>query len=609
MDSRSKVPFRLQLLFDQERYNQTIDTFHEELKEEHFEQPIFRLMENIPVRILFDSPYKDSRLYMYGLDAVPSHRVEFDENGEIYMRPSSEVVSLYSISDYPLIPGTYLLRVEVEEKTYYAPFAIDSKQVTGEQLQQMRQELEEMMKGLTFDFVHRVYAASPQEKRHSVLPPPLLKKFMILDRHYPYLMSALADLYDRSNFRIQKSYRWTREEQATTLDHVSLRSIYGQAKLPGFVKTPEREVNYNLPENQWIKRIIHRISLFFDEFVEMMAQHRLQVQDEIEELRRYQHQERTSKMLLEKEKELATIEQYIERVDQMERGLNMIASSAWYHEVEMKPLTHIPHVLAADSRYRALYQLYRELHDDRLHISMHPMYTFQWKRTEKLYEMWGFTRILRLLVDHFGFLPRSGWIYSHSQDLSSEDYVIPILPAGERIELVNGDWRLNLVYDGQLPLSTNGTSERDLPLSMGKNNRPDTRIDFYMEEIYAGSLLIDFKYRPVKNFWVQSIVGSQQRYREMDQLIAYVRDSRSNFLYGEKGEMFRQMFDPRPVHEAWAIYAEAREHQRTSHFIEGERLRIIPFNPGDEPQEIANHMENVFNSVKQKMETLKNWER
>jgi len=599
MASPSEATFRLQLLFDQERYNQTVTTFHDRISEEDYARPVFRLLENVPVRLLFDAPDKTSRLYMYGLDEVPGDRVEVDEDGELYLKPSAEPVALHSFGDYPLIPGTYLLRVVSGERTFLAPFLIESKQVSGSQLEQMKQELEEIMKGLTFDLVHRLYAAAPEE-RGQVLPPPLLRKFMILDRHYPTLMSALTDLYDRVNHRIRKSYRWTPEERATALDQVSIRSLYGQSRLPGYVRTPHREVDHDLPENQWVKRMISRLASFFDEFVQNLQLHRQQIELEIEELLPYQQfQERSASAINEKRKELDTIDGYIGRVDQMRRGLRLITSAAWYQEVEMKPRVHIPHVLATDSRYRALYQLYRELSEDQLQVTLHPMYNFQWKRTEKLYEMWGFTRILKALVDHAGFRPISGWIYDHRA--TSDAYIVPVLPPGERIVLVRGEWRLNLVYDGQLPLVLGDTSERELPLSLGKNNRPDTRIDYYLHDIYAGSLLVDFKYRPIRNFWVEAKRNSRQRLREMDQLIAYVRDSRSEHLYGDRGKGLR-LFDPRPVLEAWAIYAETREHERASYYIEDERIRLIPFNPGDDIRMIVRMLDDVLQQVKEKFD-------
>ncbi|NGQ97508.1 DUF2357 domain-containing protein [Brevibacillus sp. SYP-B805] len=602
MDLQSNLPFQLWFLFNQEKYNFSVQTFYTEIKGEEFDRPVFELLENIPVKILFNSPYKNSRLYMYGLDAVIEDRVDIDEDGEIYLRPSSEEVTLYDINYYPFIPAPYLLRVVVEEKTYYAPFLIKSKQVSFEQLELMKKELEEVMKGLAYDLIRRVYAASPEEQQ-VVLPPPLLKKFMALNKHYPYVMAALTDLYEKINFRIQKGYRWIREEQATTLDQISIRSVFGQTKNPGFIKAPHREVNYNLPENQWIKGIIRNVLTVLDDFINMMAAHRVQVQKEMEELSHFKHQESNRRMYLEKENELATITEYNDRVNQMRRGFQMIANAPWYQEVDIKSLSHIPHVLTTDSRYRALYQLHRDLNDEQIEIAMHPVYTFQWKRTEKLYEMWGFIKILKVLKDSFHFQPRTGWIYSRNS--FGENYIIPNLPAGERIELTNDEWRLNLVYDGQLPLSASQTSEREIPLSMGKNNRPDTRIDFYRNDTYAGSLLIDFKYRPIRNFWVHSTRDSLGRKKEMDQLIAYVRDSRSDFLYGEKGKVIRQ-FDPRPVIEAWAIYAEVKENQRTSHYIEEDRIKIIPFNPGDDLSIITDNFEEVFQKVRDKFDLVFN---
>ncbi|MGE7273614.1 DUF2357 domain-containing protein [Brevibacillus panacihumi] len=596
MDLQSSFPFQLQFLFSHERYNFSVKKFYKEMKEVDFETPVFELLENIHVKILFHSSNKNSRLYMYGLDSVTEDRVDIDEDGEIYLRPSSEAVTLYETNDYPLIPAPYLLKVVVEEEVFYAPFFIRSKQVSFEQLELMKKELEETMKGLAYDFIRRVYAASSEEQQ-VVLPPLLLKKFMTLNKQYPYVMAALTDLYQKINFRIQKVYHWVREEQSRTLDHISIRSVSEQSKNPGFIKTPHRQVNFNLPENQWVKGIIRNVLQVLDEIVNMMGVHRMRVQNEMDELSRFLYQESTKKMYQEKKKELATIDEYNDQVNQMRSGFQMIINAPWYQEVDIKSYSHIPHVLTSDSRYRALYQLHRDLNDEEIEISMDPVYTFQWKRTEKLYEMWGFISILKVLRDFFHFQPQTGWIYSKNR--FEENYIIPNLQPGERIELTKDEWRLNLVYDGQLPLVASQTNEKEHPLWMGKNNRPDTRLDFYKRDTYAGSLLIDFKYRPIKNFWLDSLRDSIKRIKEMDQLIAYSRDSRSDYLFGsgQTGRLIRQHTDPRPVLSAWAIYAEIKKNQRTSHNIAEERIQIIPLNPGDDLSLIVSNLEEVFQKV------------
>lgn len=568
----------------------TVDKFYKH--ENVLDMPYsFELTENIPVSILFNSKDKNDRFYMYGLESLTDSRLEIDEAGDIYLKPSSSPVVLYANDYYPLIPGVYLAKVVVEGITYFNPFIIRPKQVTEDQLELMKQDLEGLIRGIAIDFIKKVY--SPASSQVRALPPHLLRQFMTVKKHYPTVMAALMDIHEKANYRIRKEYRWTKENRSNKVDHITVRAQQMKTFHEGKLLTPFSAIDYDLPENRWVKFIIRNVMTLLYQFEESLDNYKDRVLIELEALRRFQFvQESARRELVEKERVLMLLEDYRLLLHKMKIGFQMIVHASWYQEISNKTFTHIPHNLLSDSRYRALFQLHRDLKEEELEVLIDPNFTYQWKRTDKLYEMWGYFNILKLL-NEFGFQSNSGWLFDGK--VHDNKLLIPSLPIGERIVLKKDDLRINYIYDGVLPLASGETDLETSPLYMGKNNRPDGRMDFYKQNVYVGSLMIDFKYRPINNFWKNSFHNLMNRPREMEQLIAYKRDSSSKYLYGEEqGKHIRELLSPRPVREVWALYAEARDDWKNHKFLVEDSIRIIPMNPGQDFVNIQNQLQEII---------------
>ncbi|RCW41677.1 DUF2357 domain-containing protein [Paenibacillus prosopidis] len=551
----------------------------------------FELTENKLVSILFRANDKNARLYMYGLESLTDEKLELDENGDVYLKPSATPIALYAKDYYPLIPGTYLARIITEGTTYYLPFKVRTKQVTEDQLEIMKKDLEDTVRGLAIDFVKKVYSAA--DNQNKALPPQLLRQFMMIKKHYPSVMAALTDIYKKANYRIRKEYRWTREYRARQIDHVTVRTLQTKSFHEGQLRTPVNAIDYDLPENRWVKFIIRNVLALLDKFEDSLNSYKEQVICELEELQKFQFQESTRREIVEKERVSLLLEDYREFVHRMKSGFQMVVHAPWYQEITNKTFTHIPHNLQSDSRYRALFQLHRDLKEEELEVFIDPAVTYQWKRTDKLYEMWGYIQILKLLFK-LGFKPKSGWLYDSL--VEDKSLLIPYLPSGEKIVMLKDDLRIHYFYDAVLPITASGTALERAPLYMGKNNRPDGRIDYFKQDIYVGSLVIDFKYRPMSNFWQNSYYSLMSRPKEMEQLIAYKRDSNSKYLYGEeKGKRFREMYSPRPVREVWALYAEAKDSLQKHLFFNDDSIHIFPMNPGQDFTEMLDQLQTIVN--------------
>ncbi|WP_339818779.1 DUF2357 domain-containing protein [Paenibacillus sp. FSL R7-0216] len=596
----SQLPFELS--FKVGHKLETVHRFYynEQGFYEHIEEPSVVLIENLEIAIEFTSSNEKARLYMYGLETIPYRGVEFDEKGEAFLFPNEGGISLFTKNYYPLIPGTYQIRIEIEDKVWYAPFTIQPKQLSNNQLDVMREQLEGVIRGLALDFISKQIGKG--QKLGKSLPPRLLMQFMIISKHFPNVMAALSDLYTKVNFRMRKEYDVVRSDRANVIDEVTVRHRLKHPEVKGYLKVPVRTIDYNLPENIWIKHIIRHLIKVLNDFVLSVEHYSANLQDEIDQLQPFEFQDSTKIVLEQKSKVFHELQNYLEVVQRMKIGFQLITSAHWYDQLHEKPLITVPYVLTKDARYRSIYMLYRELQDDELEITLDPLYSYQWKRTDKLYEMWGYVELLRILEEELEFSPIRGWIYNLY--FNGEGMLIPSLPAGERVILERDELELHFVYDCAVPLTSRETQMFVHPLYVRQQyNRPDGRIDVYRKGTYCGSIMMDFKYRPRHNFWENDRVNSIARTREMSQLIAY-SDSRSNFLFGEDRLNIKPLQRLSPVAEVWAFYPVKEGREESSSSSDDHSLRLIPLSPGDTNVHVAGEFERVLNQLLQDSESF-----
>ncbi|GIP39843.1 hypothetical protein J31TS4_31230 [Paenibacillus sp. J31TS4] len=574
---------------------ETVEWFYEEEQDfyAHIEEPSVVLIENLEIVVNFTSSDDNARMYMYGLETIPFRGVEIDDKGEAYIFPNEGAVHLFNKNYYPLIPGTYQIRVEIGNQVWYAPYVIRPKQLSTLQLDLMKEQLEETIRGLALDFINKQIAKG--QTLGKALPPRLLMQFMIISKHFSNVMTALSDLYTKVNFHTRKEYETVRSDRANVVDEVTIRNRLKHPELKGFLKVPVRTINYDLPENVWIKHIVKRLITVLNNFVVSVEQYAADLQEEINQLKQFEYQDSTKIVLKQKAKVYEELLEYVEMVQRMKIGFQLITSAHWYEQVQEKPLITVPYVLTKDSRYRSIYMLYRELQDDELEITLDSLYSYQWKRTDKLYEMWGYVELLRILEDLLHFNPVRGWIYN--LHFNGDGMLIPSLPPGERVILEKGEIQLHFIYDGVVPLTSKETEMFIHPLYVRQQyNRPDARLDVYKNGVYYGSIMMDFKYRPRQNFWEKDRINTIARTREMNQLIAY-SDSRSNYLYGEDRPSTTAFQRLSPVAEVWAFYPvkEGRQVRPTS--SADHNLRLIPFSPGVGNDHVLHEFERILEQL------------
>ncbi|QGG47872.1 nuclease domain-containing protein [Heliorestis convoluta] len=424
--------------------------FFEEEKELYQAEAGLKIRENLNLMLLFRSSDPKARFYMDGLETLPERMILRDEEGQAYLAPSEQEYLLFRYDDYPLIPGYYKLTVFVFGKSYHALLQVLPKQMTQAQWESMKEELEKELHDLALNlFSKNMGQAIPTLKE---LPSRLWFRFIMIQKSYKPVMAALSDLYRKANYRIQKN----------------------------------RTFDYDLPENRWLRQIIATIEKSLQEF--------LQALHEQEEKARAILSDKN--LLSSKNKTLSIIGHYRSQCERMISSFRFICQAPWYKQVRSRPKEMIPQVMMTDFRYAALYKLYKDLRKENIEVALDRTYQYQWKRTDLLYENWGFLKICNALMnDPLRYEVKSGWLFD--LDFSDHHLFIPSLPSGTTIVLEKGKTKLHLVYDALIPRKSEQTEKYKAPLYIkGTHDRPDGRLDIYQEEVYGGSILFDFKYRP-----------------------------------------------------------------------------------------------------------------
>ena len=268
-------------------------------------------------------------------------------------------------------------------------------------------------------------------------------------------------------------------------------------------------MNYDLPENQMIKKIIQSASKTLSEFIEAIAA-----------MKRDTRAEGSISESSRKGTDFIGTVRLTEMANKMRRALQWIKTAPWYGEVGPYSSSFVPHVMNMDPRYRTLFQLNRELINEKILFEMDKTYSYQWKRTDKLYEIWGIIQFIKMISgEELGFIPTSGWIYD--ENFEGQKLLLPTLPSNTKIEFVKGDLKLNLIYEALLPTQSKPTNEMNPLYTRGTHTCPDGRLDVYKSEEYIGSIIFDFKYRPKKSIWDQERIYTNQQTGTMQQLVSY----------------------------------------------------------------------------------------
>lgn len=544
----------------------------------------FSLKELDSFYLYFDSDDSDAKLYMDGLEFMPGNMLKHSNTHEDYLSPSKNYypMYLYNWGYYPFCVGIYEIRIEEHGQIYYALFQIEPKHINTEEWILLRDDLEMELRGLSQDLARKSMGFG--DNAFVSLSAEMLRKFLIINKYAGKLIGALIDLKDKPNFKIEKKY--TRRElcEAKNIDSITIRDYLTKGSESDRYLIPERVISYDLQENRWIRKIIEVYEENLNEFLETIHRSKQIISEEVGLLEQYKHSQyefAIKKNLLEQ------LEIYENTAVKILKISDILRLQEWYNDVAALKDGYIPHVLVMDARYGVLYSLYSELHSTQLKGSIDKNYTYVWKNTYKLYEIWCFIKIYKMLISGILNFKAANDIFTDN----SYTVIIPMIAPGTGLTFTKGNITLKLYFDKTIPNTSEETDRNCNPIyTSGRHNKPDARLDIYVGSLYIRSIIFEFKYRSVNNFWDKDSNTSSY-----NQIISYRDNTKSIYIEEYKP---KKSMSFRPVEEVWVLHPtyDKNDNTRTlEKFNEG--VKIVRMRPGEDFCEIEAALSKAVNEV------------
>lgn len=557
--------------------------------EDFFDETAVVVKENTELGLQFICPDKKAKLYIAGLELLDNPEVDGD--GKIYLEPSEEIRILFQNynTHYPLIPGFYPIKVVAFGEHFFSTMQIEPKQITRAQWEYMKDELEKELKGLAQDFIRNRFGLGCSNVQ--AIPVKLLYQFELLLKNYNKVMISLNDIDLKPRYNLKKEYKLTWLSRAKYIDEQSLRYQLTHPDKKEIIQTSFNKVDYDLLENRWLKMILINFIQLLNHFIEAVDSSIIEFEEECKKMEKYLKSQRNTQIkYYEKKKTIHILNKYREKGRLMKKNFERFCQSNWVKQVSKFKGNSFSNILNLDSRYRLIYQLYRKIVSGQFHISIESSFTSQWKKTDLLYEIWGYMHICKTLMN-IGFKPMQGWIFSYTKN-----FFVPTLKPGTIVKFEKGDLTLNLVYNQAIPKKEEKTDLENIPLfSIGNHNCPDGRMDVYKEGVYIGSLIFDLKYRQLDNIW-----NRKNDPKLIEQLTDYKMKILSPYIYGELVPTQMKYRRYNPVSVVWGLYPsrdlslEKRSQKEWNGIV-----RLLRLCPGDNSSFIANELEDVINNMLQ----------
>lgn len=580
MDTAYNLPFQAYLIVNPNTSPQKIDfgPWTDIQLSHEPEEDCATIKENDEMDLYFNSTDKEARLYLDALECCPSsNRIMVDDEGFVYCTPGEEVIKLYrSDSSYDALRVDVLqISVICGLNSYFSFLKIAPKQLSLEEWKIMRDDLETEIQGLAQDIVRRNIGLGDEAK--GLLPPDDLYAFLIINKNAHAIMSALLDIKDKPKYKLKKRYEEVDESKNREIDTETVKKYLQRGALNHTLFVPRRDIVYDIQENRLLKKIIKAYDEKLAHFI-----------DVIYSTLNYRKQRLTRypKHSLYDEKYIQGLESYVATAEKLKKITNIIKSAEWFQTVKNPEDMFIPHSFAVDSRYGSLYRMYSEMNKRNFSVQLDPQYSYSWKKSSSLYEMWCYICICR------SFLQQYTEVGLRVQDIFMKDHLFPFLKSGTKILLENEDSAVEIIYDSVLPKKSEQVKLYGHPLYItGKHTRPDICINMYSKKSgwYVGSFIIECKYRSLKAFWYGNTWSSRE------QIKAYHNDSKSPLFFNGFLDLFTSS---RPVLHVFTFTPDIFDEREYS----DDQVTLLTFRPTrdrDIVEKVCERLiEEVSNAVK-----------
>lgn len=596
------MDIQFEILMDQEvgekrKFNIQVKKYVEN-KSELFsieEQDIPIVVENLPLRLQFKSKNQTDKLYFDIFDSLPNNAVVIDSSGLPYVSPRNNEYTLYDNNNeyLALIPGYYTLCVVYNGIHYYSLVKVTSKQINEEQWLSMRDEIETVISGLAQETLQK-RLGNKGDKNGSIVSS-IYNKLSIVKKQYPTFINTLNYIEANPKYKIQKEYISMNRNKINQLDPITIKNLKMSNKEK--IQAGKNKISYFVPENVELKHYLLKLVKAAKRYKEEVYKILSNIREEIKNLEKYSFNKNTlaAERLKKSQEEFLMIIKILSNIKNS--CLNLLEKD-FMNTLPNNIVSRSSMNFSKNIHYRKVKDFYKIFEDQKLTINLSTDYQYCWKRTDKLYELWGVIQFTKLLLKLGYVLDESeGTLFEVSEGIL-KGKAVPYFE-NAKISFKKENLKIDLVYDMPLPLYKSVSLEECPLKAETTHNRPDIRIDVYDQTNYIGTILGDFKYRPLRNIWTNSNRISQNDSSSKRQFFEYKNSIVSDYFL--KDSPLKNRINA--VREVWAIYPKNKKNANISSNVE--RIKLIELTPLGDNKEFFDLLENSLRDLIQEAELIK----
>lgn len=454
---------------------------------------------------------------------------------ELQFSPSDKAQFIYTYqhnTGYPFTTGYYIAEIFYADQLRYFPFIVAAK-IPKKTHETMVKEVEQFIAYLS------------QTGKNNVERAATLNISYVVEQEQAFIQ-ALKSISDHPKKKVELYYELLDANKVKVRDERSQQYAirHPQEKK---VWAPLKKQQLNILENQLVKQMVKQCKTQFSNYLQHYV---------------------VADLKLEK-----VVKRLLYQID------NFLCLS-WVEQLPLPKEHTLPLSFIELPSYRTIFAMQRHL--KQAQASKITIENRSLKSSSELYEIWCFVQLI-YQYEQLGYT-----IVKNNLSFKSETQSI-IFDAEQKnyVELQLEQTTLRLFYEDVLP---NFMREIDTlsPICTMHNNKPDCRIDFWQNNLYKGSHLIDFKYRKMEYVWNRALKHGKQN-GTIQQLASYALAVQSNStrLNGELNPALDRM----PTKEAWALYPFNDTFSNPQ--LKDYQIRFIPFTPGEENIVLRHYLQQI----------------
>lgn len=511
---------------------------------------------------------KDVLVKVEGFDIIDS--VDIDDDG--WWRIGSERTYLYSFEHKmteALIPGYYqVLLKDSKSNVYFSWFKINPKNMSISEWELMKSEIEKEVVGLSLDLKFR-NTGNKHDKSSVTSNNIIFNKVVVLNEELPKFTNILNQIILNPKNEIGKNYFWQEKGKKFDIDQQTIKHLSRFPERTNLVYSGKRFINYDINSNRELVFIITQLALFLKKVKKTLENYEENIKGEQSDFKRLEFIQ-DSLMVIEKYNFIIK-ELYIQ---------------PWISEVSKKNNGQRNTTGIRDVKYNYIYKFYLKIISNKPTKQLNSNYQLYWKRSDLLYEVWGYLKILIMLKES-KYIPISGWIFDNSK------FEIPFIADGTTVVFKKENVRLNVSYNKSIPRDNDGIDLYNPVYMKTRNNKPDIRIDVFKDNSYFGSIVMDTKYRNFRNLWEKS-----EKVRI--QLRNYKDSIKSKILYKNSPieEIIKQLSgNITPVSEVWVLFPKSGNLKLENKIHMDEKITFKEFSPTKDLSSMKEELIKLIDSM------------